>query len=185
MPGFNPNALNPRVESGNSVVLLIGDQPIAFAQTVTHGFGLGAETFYGVGSAKPQEIQQLRDAPSITVDNFALTTNGVNLLQSGVTFASIIANNQFNISLLDAAQRTKFTYVGCVADNFNESIAANRPITDAITFSAMDVLDQSGQSILDGPNAFAVPSTVGVSINGGLGISVTGTGVSLSGNIVL
>lgn len=176
MPGFNPNALNYAVSSGNSTVLLIGDEPIAFAQTVTHGFGLGTETFYGVGSAKPQEIQQLRASPSITVDNFALTSNGQARLTGGISFASIVANNQFNLSVADANGNTLFTYVGAVADNFNESIAANRPITDAITFAAMDVLDQTGTSILNGPNAFAVPTTLGISINGGLGISVTGTG---------
>jgi len=173
MPGFNPAALAYRARNANSAVIVVGDQPIAFAQTVNHRFGFGTEAFYGVGSAKPQEIQQLRVGPDITIDNFALTTTGNNLIQNGQNFASIIANNQFNISIIDGlTNKVIFTYVGCVARDFSESIAANRPITDAIGFDAMDVLDQSGQSILNGPNAFNIPSTIGAPVNGGLGISV-------------
>lgn len=172
MPGFNPAQLNYRVRNANSAVLVVGDQPIAFAQTANHRFSLGTEMLYGVGSAKPQEIQQLRIAPEITLDQYALTRNGNNLIQGGQNFASIIANNQFNISLVDINNEVIFTYVGCVARDFSEAIAANRPITDAITFDAMDVLDQSGQSILNGQNAFSIPSTVGSRVNGGLGISV-------------
>lgn len=173
MPGFNPAQLAYRARNANAAVLVIGDQPIAFAQTVNHRFGFGTETLYGVGSAKPQEIQQLRIAPEITLDNFALTVQGNNVIQNGQNFASIIANNQFNISLIDGiSNQVLFTYVGCVARDFSEAVAANRPITDAVSFDAMDVLDQSGQSILNGPNAFSIPSTVGVRVNGGLGINV-------------
>ena len=174
MPGFNPNQLNYRAQNANSVVVLVGDQPIAFAQTTNHRFGFGSEVLYGVGNAKPQEIQQLRISPEITLDNFALTSTGNTLIQGGTKFASIIANNQFNISVTDGTTGTVlYTYVGCVARDFSESIAANRPITDAITFDAMDVLDQTGQSILNGPNAYTLPSNLGVTVNGGLGISVT------------
>lgn len=174
MPGFNPASLAYRARNANMVVVTVGDQPIAFAQTVNHRFGFGTEAFYGVGSAKPQEIQQLRVGPDITIDNFALTATGNNIIQNNQNFASIIANNQFNISIIDGlTNNVVFTYVGCVARDFSESIAANRPITDAIGFDAMDVLDQTGQSILNGPNAFNIPSTVGAPINNGLGISVS------------
>ena len=172
MPGFNPASLSYRVQNGNTVVVLIGDQPIAFAQTVTHSFDFGTEGLYGIGNAKPQEIQQLRISPEITVDNFALTSVGDNIIQNGTVFSSLIANNQFNICVADANGNALYTYVGCVARNFNESIAANRPITDAISFLAMDVLNQTGQSILNGPSAFSVNGTLGTPVNGGLGISV-------------
>lgn len=172
MPGFNPAQLAYRVRNANAVVVVIGDQPIAFAQTANHRFSFGTEALYGVGSAKPQEIQQLRISPEITIDQFALTQQGANVIQNSVQFAAIIANNQFNISLIDDNNEVIFTYVGSVARDFSESVAANRPITDAITFDAMDVLDQTGQSILNGPNAFSIPSVVGASVNGGLGISV-------------
>lgn len=172
MPGFNPSQLAYRVQNANASVVLIGDQPIAFAQTLTHTFAFGTETYYGIGSAKPQEIQQLKIAPEVTVDNFALSSIGVNLIQGNTTFASIIANNQFNISIVDGNTNTVlFTYVGCVARNYSESVAANRPITEAISFDAMDVLDQTGQSILNGPNAFSIPTTTSNPVNGGLGIS--------------
>lgn len=173
MPGFNPSQLNYSALNANEVVLLIGAQPIAFAQTVNHRFSFGTEMLYGVGNAKPQEIQQLRIAPEVTLDNFALTSSGNNLIQGGTNFASIIANNQFNIAVTNGVTgNVLYTYVGCVARDFSESIASNRPVTDAITFDAMDVLDQTGQSILNGPQAYQIPSAQGVPVNGGLGITI-------------
>lgn len=173
MPGFNPQQLSYRARNANMSVVLVGDQPIAFAQTVNHSFALGTEGLYGIGTAKPQEQQQLRVAPQISIDNFALTSVGNNLIQNGVTFASLIANNQFNICIVDGqTNEALFTYVGCVADNFSESIAANRPITDAIAFNAMDVLDQTGKSILNGPNALSLPNPVAAAAANGLGIAV-------------
>ena len=173
MPGFSPSQLAYRAANANSAVILIGDQPIAFAQTTNHRFGFGTEVYYGIGSAKPQEIQQLKVSPEITIDNFALTTQGAQLIQNSVQFASVIANNQFNISIVDGIANTVlYTYVGAVARDFSETIAANRPITDAISFDAMDVLDQTGQSILDGPNAYGAPGTFGTAVQGGLGISL-------------
>jgi hypothetical protein len=184
MPGFNPAPLAYRAENANDVVVLIGDQPIAFAQNVTHRIGFGNEVLYGVGSAKPQEIQQLKIGPEVTLDNFALTSLGSTLIQGGTNFASIIANNQFNFCVANANGTVLYTYVGCVARDFSETIAANRPITDAITFDAMDVLDQTGQSILSGPNAFTIASNQGNPVNGGLGISVNGgLGISVNGGL--
>ena len=157
MPGFNPQQLSYDVRSGNTSLLLIGDQPIAFAQTVTHSFDFGTETFYGVGSAKPQEIQQLRVQPRVTVDTLALTSQGAAIIQSGQTLVGLLANNSFNICIVDGVTNTAtFTYVGSVAADFSESVPMNRPITDAITFLALDVLDASGVSILNGPNVLTV-----------------------------
>jgi hypothetical protein len=174
MPAFGQNQVNYSALNANAVVVLIGTQPIAFAQTVNHRFAFGTEMLYGVGSAKPQEIQQLRISPEITLDQFALTSNGNTLIQGGTNFASIIANNQFNIAVTNGITGdVMYTYVGCVARDFSESIAANRPVTDAISFDALDVLDETGQSILGGGNAYSIPSTAGVVVNGGLGISVT------------
>lgn len=173
MPGFNPQSLSYRARNANSVVVTIGDQPIAFAQTTNHRQPYGTEGLYGVGSAKPQEIQQLKVSPDISIDSFALTSVGNNIIQNGISFASIIANNQFNISVIDGISNVVlFTYVGCVAQDFNESVAANRPVTDAISFLAMDVLDQTGQSILNGPNAYNIPSPVGQVSATGLGLTV-------------
>jgi hypothetical protein len=181
MPGFNPAELNYRVLNGNAVVLLIGDQAVAFAQNVGMRFGYGTEGLYGVGSAKPQEIQQLRVAPEITVDELRLSSIGNTLLQTGQNLPSLLSNNQFNISVVDGtAQQVLLTFVGAVASDYSETVASNRPITDAITFMAMDVLDSSGQSVLDGPNAFNVPGVAGIAVNGGLGIKVSG---SISGGL--
>jgi len=143
------------------VTVLIGDQAIGFAQTTSHTFDFGTEGIYGIGTSLPQEIQQLRVAPQITIDSFSLTQKGLQTLGYPINLASILANTQFNLFVVDGqTQQPLFTYVGCVASNFNENIPANRPITDAVTFLAMDVLDSTGQSILNSPttNAYQVPA---------------------------
>lgn len=173
MPGFNPQQLAYRAQNANDIVVLIGDQPIAFAQSVTHRIGFGTEGLYGVGSAKPQEIQQLKISPEITLDSFALTALGNTIIQGGTSFASLLANNQFNLCFADANGDVLYTYIGAVAGDFSEDIRANQPVTDAVSFMAMDVVDQSGQSILNGPNAYSIAPNSGNPVNGGLGLSVT------------
>ena len=163
MPAFGQSQLNYNARSGNTVTIMIGSQPIAFAQTVSHTFEFGTEAFHGVGSAKPQEIQQLKVQPQITVDNFALTSNGQQLVEAlGINppLSSLLANNSFNIAIVDGStSEALFTYVGSVASNYNMNIPANQPITEAITFMAMDVLDDTGQSILNGPNALSITTS--------------------------
>ncbi len=158
MPGFQQTQLNNSARNANTVTVLIGDQPIAFAQSVSHSFDMGAEAFYGVGNAKPQEIQQLKMSPQITVDQFNLTSQGQSRIQgNNLTLSSLLANNEFNLHIIDGQSgQSLFTYVGCVATNFNQNVPSNQVITDAISFLARDVLDQTGLSILDGPNAFTV-----------------------------
>lgn len=157
MPGYNPQQLAYNVRNGNSVAILIGDLTVAFAQTVSHSFGFGTEGIYGVGTAKPQEIQQLKNAPTVTVDTFALTAAGVSLITAGQTLPALLANNSFSVCIVDGiSNKAQLTYVGCVCSDFNESIGANRPVTDTITFLAMDVLNPDGVSILNGPNAIQV-----------------------------
>lgn len=175
MPSFQQSQTAYRARNGNSVLCLIGDQPVGFAQTVTHTFDFGTEGIYGVGTSLPQEIQQLRVAPQITIDSFALTEKGLATLGYPVNLASILANTQFNFYIVDGlTQQPLFAYIGGVASNFNESVPANRPITDAITFLCMDVLDSTGQSILNSPttNALQVPAVgAGTLGNANLGVA--------------
>lgn len=174
MPAFNQTQLKNRARNANSVTVMIGDQPIGFAQTASHTFDLGAEQLYGVGTAMPQEAQQLRVSPQISLDAFALTQQGLSLLGYPSNIASILANNAFNLHIVDGITGdTLYTYVGCTASNFAENISANQPVSDTITFLALDVLDDSGQSILNVGNAFQVPSTAQSPVGSGLGLSVT------------
>lgn len=158
MPGFSQTQLNYKARNSNTVTLLIGDQPIAFAQSVSHSFDMGTEGLYGVGNPKPQEIQQMKVAPTITINNIDLTSGGMTAIQgTQQTLVSLLANNQFNIHIVDGASgQSLFTYVGCVASNFSQNIPSNQPITDDVTFLAQDVLDISGQSILNGPAALVL-----------------------------
>lgn len=173
MPGFQQTQLAYSARNANSVVVLIGAVAVAFAQTVGHDFGYTTDQFYGVGSAKPQEIQQLRVGPTITLSEFALTTAGQQLIQGGQSLASLLSNNAFNLHVVDGPSgEPLFTYVGAVASSFNENIPTNQPITDNITFMAMDVLGPDGTSLLNIPSSYSIPSPA--TTGNGLGLSNTG-----------
>lgn len=175
MPGFSQRQLNYSAKNANTVVVLIGDVEIAFAQAVDHTFDFGTDGLYGVGSAKPQEIQQLRVSPQITINQLALTEQGVARLTGGVTLMQLLANNSFNFFVVNGASNSTYvTYVGGVCSNFSESIPSNQPISDSYSFLCLDALDVNGQSLLDGPNAYNVPNSQGSPVNGGLGVNVNG-----------
>ena len=184
MPAFNQQQNTYRVRNANSVTVLIGDEPIGFAQAVSHTFDFGTEGLYGVGSSLPQEIQQLRSAPQITIDSFALTNYGLDVLGQPTNLAYVLANNNFNFCVVDGTTgQAIYTYVGGVAQNFSENIPANQPITDAISFLCMDVLGDTGQSILNAGNVFQSPSVQGTMGGNGLGVSISNAGVSVGGAI--
>jgi hypothetical protein len=162
MPGFNPQQVANNVANGNQVEIWLGDQIVFFAQTSGHQFPFGAEQLYGIGSALPQEVQQLRVSPQISLDSFALTTQGVNALQGGNDIRYLLAGNQFDIHIYDGLTNTvKFTYVGAKCQNFAESIPTNAPIRDTYSFMAMNVLNSAGESIVNtGENALSIATAV-------------------------
>jgi hypothetical protein len=172
MPGYSPQQLNYNVLNANQVMVQLGDAIIAFAQTAPHSVDFGTEALYGVGDATPQEEQQLRILPQITLEFFALTAEGISLLGGNQRLAYILANNQFQIHLMDSQSNTVlFTYVDCVAQNFTETLVSNRPVIDSVPFLSMDVLDSNGNSILASNSAIAPGLFVTASTNQtGLGI---------------
>lgn len=169
MPSFNPKQVAYRVRNANNVTVMIGDQIVGFAQTTQHSFDFGTQGLYGIGTALPQEIQQLRVSPQITIDALALTDSGKQVLGETATISSILANNEFNLHVVDGAGNSLYTYVGCVASNFSESIPQNQPISDTLVFMALDVLDDSGQSILNVGSAYQIPGGNASAAGAGLG----------------
>ena len=171
MPGFNQQQVGNRTASGNSVLVQIGNQVVAFAQTMGHQIPMGTEQLYGIGSSKPQEIQQYRFSPSFSLDSFELTQAGVNLLQAGQNLNYILAGNQFTMTELDGeTNEAKYIYVGCKCSNFSSSVPANAPIRNNYSFLAMDVLNASGQSIMDtGDNALSIATAAISTAVSGLG----------------
>jgi hypothetical protein len=176
MPGFNQATAAYQARNGNTCGILIGTVLVAFAQQVNHGAPLGTEALYGVGSAKPQELQQLRVSPRITIEAFALTPTGQTLLANNQNLTYLLANNQFDIYLYDSNSNTVlYTYVACTAQDFAESVGANQIVRDTFSFLAMDVLDNKGNSILNVPEAFTpattqVAATAAQAATGSLGI---------------
>ena len=149
MPSFNQQALVNKVRSGNAVAILVGDQPIGFGQTTTNGIDFGTEQFWGIGSKKPQENQQLKYSPTITLDNLQLTVAGQKYFGYSATWLSVLVNTQLNFTIADNNGNPLLTFVACTAQNFTSTIPVNQPITEATSFVAMDILDANGISILD------------------------------------
>lgn len=174
MPGYAQSTLAYQARNANSVTVMVGDTVVAFAQTTAHAFGFGAEHLHGIGSALPQEIQQLRITPNISIDAFSLTATGITLLAGGNNIATLLGNNQFDLHIVDGTtNKVIFTYVGSVAQNFSQNIAANQPITESIAFLAMDVLDDTGTSVLNTNSAFSVPSALAAAGGGGGALGLT------------
>jgi hypothetical protein len=165
MSSFNQQQLNYKVQNANAVECLLGDQVIAYCQTSTLSSSLGAEQLYGIGSSLPQEIQQLRLSPSITIDYFELTPDGYAFLGYPSTLAEVLANNEFSFSIFGASGVPVLTFVGCVAGDYNSNISANQPVTSSISFLAMDILDPLGSSILNSNSVIQVASTIASALN--------------------
>ena len=157
MPGYNQQQLAYKVQNSNSVSLYVGDQLVGFAQSSSPAIDYGTDQYYGIGSAKPQEIQQLRFSQSITIDQLRLTDEGLAFFGIGTPLSYLLANNQFNIYLLDGSTHEAIlAYVGAVATSNNTSVTTNQAITEAISFLAMDVLDKDGNSLLNSNSALDV-----------------------------
>jgi len=160
MPGFTPAQIAQNVLNGNNVAVMLGDQVIFFAQTVGHQISLGTEQLYGIGTSKPQEVQQLRMSPSFSLDSFELTAAGLALLSNGQRLEYILAGNSFDCHIIDGlTNTTMFTYVDAKAQNVSQSIPTNAPIRTSYSFLALDVIDTEGNSLIDtGTNAISVAS---------------------------
>jgi hypothetical protein len=164
LPGYGARVQANNVMSGNSVAIAIGDVVVGFAQTVGHQTPMGGAQLYGVGTSKPQEIQQLIMSPQVSLDSFALTKAGIALLSGGTNLFFNLTGFIYDIHLLDGTTQpltTMLSYIGCKAQNAAESIPTNAPVRQTITFLAMDVLDPDGRSIISSnDNAISIVSGV-------------------------
>lgn len=159
MPSFGNSALTYRAQSANKCTVLIGDQPLGFAQNVGNSFGFGTQQLYGIGASLPQEVQQLRTSPHISINMFALSQSGLALLGYPTNLALILAQTEFNFYIQDGVtQQMKFMFVGGVCSDFNETIPTNQLIVDTFTFMCADVLGPNGTSILNVSDAYQFPA---------------------------
>jgi hypothetical protein len=157
MPSFNAQAIVAKVRTGNGVIILAGDVPVGFAQTSTQSLALSMERFFGIGSKKVQEQQQLRYEPTITLDSLQLTNAGLSYFGYPSTWVEVLINTELNFTLADANGNAILTFVSCTAENYSSTVPANQPITEATTFGAMDIWDTNGVSLLnDGTDALLV-----------------------------
>ena len=153
MPSYNQQQLLYKVRTGNQCAILVGEQLIGFGQTVAPNQDFGTEALYGIGSPKPQEIQQLKFSQTITLDKYRLTAEGEQFFGETAPLWTLLCNNSFDIFLLDENGTAFLSYVGAVAQTNNLNIASNQPLTEGLSFFAMDVLDENGVSVLNGSAA--------------------------------
>ena len=158
MPGYAPQTITNNVMTGNNVAVMVGDLVVAFAQTSGSQISFGTEQLYGVGTARPQEVQQLRVSPSFSLDAFSLTAHGLVVLGGSQRLEYILAGKSFEMHLLDGvANAILYTYIGAKAQNVSHNIPANAPLRTTYAFLALDVIDNLGNSIIDaGDNVIAV-----------------------------
>ena len=165
MPSFNATTLNNQVQNGNSVTIMLGDVVIGFGQTAGPSIDWGTEGLYGIGSAMPQDIQQLKNTMTISLDQFLLTDSGLAFLNQPSTMLEVLSNNSFDFHVMNATGNPVLTYVGAVASNFSLQIPANQPITQTTNFIARDILDPLGNSIMSGNNALTTSALIGDALN--------------------
>lgn len=176
MPGYNQKILAQNVLNSNNVAIMLGDIIVAFAQTTGHQVSFGTEALFGIGNAKPQEIQQLRMAPAFTLDSFTLTDIGLTVLGGGQRLEYILAGKSFEMHVLNGeSNTTMYSYVGAKAQNLAQNIPTNAPIRTTFSFLALDVKDNQGNSIIDdGNNVLSVLSAAA-----GAGLAASNLGIQV------
>lgn len=137
---------------------MVGDLVVAFAQTSGGQISFGTEQLYGVGTALPQEVQQLRVSPSFSLDAFSLTANGLTVLGAGQRLEYILAGKSFDMHVIDGITNTTlYSFISAKAQNVSLSVPANAPLRTTYAFLALDVTDIFGNSIINaGDNAIAI-----------------------------
>lgn len=168
MPSYNQRQLNYIAQNANGCKILIGSVVVAYAQTTTTTFDMGAQALYGIGSPNPQEIQQLRNSPSISVEFMELTAQGLNLLGTGSRLIYTLGNTQVDISVVDGTGAPILTFVGCVANTDSITVTTNQVLLETVSFLAMDILDSAGDSILNSNAVYSVPSLIAGSTSAGV-----------------
>lgn len=153
MPSYNQQQLLYKVQNANACSIMVGEQLIGFGQTASTSIDMGGEGLYGIGSAKPQEIQQLKFTNTFTLDRFRLTAEGIAFFGESSDLASILAFNSFDFFLLDTDGTAFLSYVGSVATSTNLNISTNQPLTEGTSFLALDVLNSDGVSVLNSNSA--------------------------------
>jgi hypothetical protein len=153
MPGYSQQQLLYKVRNANACSIMVGDQLIGFGQTASTSIDMGGEGLYGIGSAKPQEIQQLKFTNTFTLDRLMLTAEGSAFFGETAQWVTILAYNALNFFLLDTDGTAFLSYVGAVATSTNLNISANQPLTEGTSFLALDVLDSDGNSVLNSNSA--------------------------------
>ena len=112
MPNINAEALKYAIRNSNDVQITLGTDTVAFGQPLTDSVAFGTDSFYGVGTARPQEIQQLRITLSITLDFLSLTAKGRTLLNNPTDWLTVLNQNSFDISVFHQLNNAKQVAAG-------------------------------------------------------------------------
>ena len=187
MPSYNQQTLVNKVRNGNAVAIIVGDQVIGFGQTVGNSVDFGTEQIFAVGSALPQENQQLKISPKITLSSMQLTADGLAAFGLAQTWLEILANTEMDIHLVDNLGNGIITYVSSTAENYSANTAANQPVTEDVSFVSLDVLNGAGESVLNSNSANVFSPTTAPSANftASASVGVGGLNASASAGFTL
>ena len=158
---FDGNVLNYSVQNSNSVTILLGATPIAFGQSVEWGISFGLIPIKGIGSAKPQELLQDNLTAIVTVDSLVMVPSLLYPNASPSANASVLGSGTqtINIVMTGNSPLDLAYFTDCTCDQFLFSVRTNQPLTQRMTFFAMDVLDEFGISILQGDTLLRLLAT--------------------------
>lgn len=125
------------VETGNSVVIMVGTEIIGRAQSLTAERSFGTTGVYEIGSIMPQEHVFLRFEGTVTLNRMRLRTD--NFYKKGIASVGedVLSKGVLEISLCDNVGGSKTvieTYSGCSIDTYNTEVRANEIATEEARF---------------------------------------------------
>lgn len=180
--GYTPIPAVYRARNGNQCVIFVGTTPIAFAEAFDFTIDYGAQQVYGIGSEKPQDLQQLKFAPRFSLRSIELTAEGVGLVGSGQNnLRNYLGNNYFNVGVFTADDAIiDLAFLMAMATSVRTTIPANGLVTDTFDCLAMDAINVLGLSLAGDPLLTNALGTPAIAAGVGEAGAITGAAAGLS-----
>ena len=126
------------VNTGNRIYIMIKNNVIARAQSLSGSRSYGTQGLYQLGSIMPQEHVYLKYSGTVTCNRFRMILD--NFASAKMDIAKlgedILQQDILDINVLDAVTKNLcISYRGCTANSYNEDFHANEIVTEAIEFS--------------------------------------------------
>lgn len=126
------------VNTGNRIYIMIKNNVIARAQSLSGSRSYGTQGVYQLGSIMPQEHVYLKYQGTITCERFRMIEN--NFASSKMDIAKlgedILQMDILDINVLDSVTKNLcISYRGCSSNSYSEAFRTNEIVTENIEFS--------------------------------------------------